>query len=90
MSEMEELPEDYVKGTEHLANTLTKMAVELADKKCMSYEQAEQIHELIYNGLISLTNKTWENTRILRSNIIKSANIIMDAWENCKKNKKSI
>ena len=90
MAKVEELPKDYIEGTEHLANNLSKMAVELADKGCMAYMQAEQALELITDALISLSDKTWEGTRITRSNITKSANIIMDAWDNCKKNEKSI
>jgi hypothetical protein len=87
MSEEEKLPKDYIEGIEHLANTLSKLNVELADKGCITYEQANQVQELITGALISLANKTWKDTRITRSNINKSANIIMDAWENCKKNK---
>jgi hypothetical protein len=88
--EINELPEGYVEKTEHLINTLSKMNVELAEKKCLTYEQAEQIQELLTYALISLTNKTWKGTQLTRNNIVKSANIIMDAWEKCNKNNKSI
>jgi len=91
MNEMiDELPEGYAEKIEHLVNTLSKMSVDLADKGCLAYELAEQVSELLTDALIALTSKTWKGTQLTRNNIVKSANIIMDAWEKCNKNNKSI
>jgi hypothetical protein len=45
MAKVEELPTGYTERTEHLVNTLSKMSVDLADKGCLTYEQADQVSQ---------------------------------------------
>jgi polyhydroxyalkanoate synthesis regulator phasin len=80
-----DLLQDYINKARYIAETLSNLTVELADKGCMSYKQANKAHELIMDVLRVLARRQWSSINFVCDRIANIMDTIADAWKECQK-----
>jgi len=84
--EHDPLLEDYLSKAQHIAEVLSNLTAELADRGCLSYRQASNAHELIMDVLQVLAKRSWSSVTFVCGRITNVVDTIASAWEECQKN----
>ncbi|MFP3319989.1 MAG: hypothetical protein RXO24_05460 [Acidilobus sp.] len=84
--EHDPLLEDYLSKAQHIAEVLSSLTVDLADKGCLSYKQANKVHEHLMDVLQVLAKESWSNVPFVCGRIANVMDTIASAWEECQKN----
>jgi hypothetical protein len=75
----------YIKDAQHIAEVLSNLTVELADRGCLSYKQANKVHEHLMDILQVLAKESWSSVPFTCNRIAYIIDTIASAWEECKK-----
>ncbi len=85
MEEHNPILKGYIKDAQHIAETLSNLTVELAERGCLSYKQASKVHELLMDVLQVLAKESWSSVPFICDRIAYIMDTIVSAWEECQK-----